>query len=183
MKRISAPIVFAIVLSCTALAFSQTEQGGDIINRRDQARNVFLATPKGVFQNYCAHCHGETGRGDGRFWTSGLSPAPTDLSATELDQAALVKFITQGSQTFGRSNFCPPWGRTISSQNITRLSRYLLSLSGEMAGVAPEPPAASELAPEPVPWLMALIVLAEIVTIAALMRRVRMRRAIRRIQS
>lgn len=177
MKKTSARIVFAILMTCTALAFSQTVQNGGIINRREQARGAFLATPQGVYQNYCAHCHGENGRGGGRLWASDLSPAPADLTATELDHEALALFIAEGSQAAGRSNLCPPWGRTISSQNITRLTRYILSLSGEIPVEPPKPPAASESPQEPVPWSVVLIVIAEILTIGVLMRRIRMCKA------
>ena len=109
------------------------------------ALGVLLATQDGVYQKYCAHCHGEDGHGDGRFWTSDLSPKPSDLTATTLDQEALVGFITDGSSASGRSALCPPWGNTISSQNVERLSWYILAMQGEPSVAAPGLPRPSAI--------------------------------------
>ena len=41
--------------------------------------NPHVAEGRGLFQYYCAHCHGASGRGDG-FNTKYLDPHPRDLT-------------------------------------------------------------------------------------------------------
>lgn len=166
-------VAFALVAMGTTAAFSQTVESDGIIDRRDQARRAYLATQDGVYQKYCAHCHGEDGHGDGRFWTNDLSPKPSDLTTTTLDQEALVGFITDGSSASGRSALCPPWGNTISSQNVERLSWYILAMQGEPSVAAPGPPATlgSSGASAPVPWILAILV--EILAIGVLVKRLK----------
>lgn len=132
----------------------------EFINRRRQVQGAALMTREGLYAHYCAHCHGEQGKGGGRLWTTGESrPALSDLGATQLDQAALVKFITEGSAASGRSNFCPPWGQAISPPNVQRLARHIVSLSGTEE---PPPPAEPQLAEEPFPWGLLGLILAEV---------------------
>ncbi len=164
-------VVFAIFLAWCA---SHLAQGQELIERREQARAAFLASPEGIYGHYCAHCHGEGGVGNGRLWATELSPKPTDLTASDLDEAALVKFITQGSAALGKSSFCPPWGRTISAANIERLALYIRSLRGEATLPASAPAAsaaAREPAGDPFPWKLAGVVLAELLVLGWLFRR------------
>ena len=133
----------------------------EFINRRRQVQGAALTTREGLYLHYCAHCHGEQGKADGRLWTTGESrPALTDLSTTQLDQAALVKFITEGSAASGRSNFCPPWGKTISPPNVQRLARHI----GSLGGTKEPPPPRMEIQPAsaPFPWDLLGLILAEI---------------------
>lgn len=183
MKTLSGHIIFALVMSFTALAFPQTAGNEGIINRRDQARGAFLSVPHEVFQHYCAHCHGESGQGEGRLWASELSPKPADLTASELDKEALIKFISQGSEASGYTNLCPPWGRTISSQNITRLAQHIFALRGGEAAPLSSPQIHSESANEPTPWLLISVVMAEIVIVWLLMKRRKVPRTARDIHA
>ncbi len=169
MKRLLRYMSIAIVMCYGTLAFPQGGVGEQVINRRDQASGAFLATPQGMYQHYCAHCHGEDGKGGGRLWTSELSPTPTDLTATGLDETALAKFIDEGSAASGRSNLCPPWGNTISRQNIKRLSMHILSLNGER--VAAEPQAPLESPGDSAPWFWILLVIVEVLAIGLLFTR------------
>ncbi len=159
----------------------------EFINRRRQVQGAALTTREGLYLHYCAHCHGEQGKGDGRLWTTGPSrpaSANLDLSTTQRDQAALVKFITEGSAASGGSNFCPPWGRTISPPNVQRLARYIGLLGGTASpaaggtaspaaggtaspaagGTAEPPPPQAETQPAgaPFPWDLLGLILAEV---------------------
>ena len=163
-------VVFAIVLTGATRAHSQAAGEAGIINRRDEARRAYLSSPSGVYYQYCAHCHGEDGSGDGRLWVSDLSPKPSDLTATQLDQEALVTFITDGAGASGRSQLCPPWGNTISPQNIERLSMHILSLDGERAAAA-EPQAPLQPPDESVPWFWILVLTVEVFAIGVLSMR------------
>ncbi len=154
-----------------ALIMAPGAEGQEFVNRRDEARGAFLATGQGIYAHYCAHCHGEDGQGSGRLWATELTPKPADLTATKLDPDALVKFITEGSAASGKSNLCPPWGRTIPPQAVERLALYLLSLRGD----TPSPSSKSLTSPAPphqsFPWLLAIIILVETVLLGWLLRR------------
>lgn len=130
------------------------------IPRRDQSRGAFLATPQGTYGHYCAHCHGDAGKGNGRLWPMDLSPRPPDLTATTLDGNALARFIAEGSAAAGRSSFCPPWGRTISEMERDRLVRHLAALAGRSTEPTPQNESAAGQPPEgfPWPWVCALVV-------------------------
>jgi mono/diheme cytochrome c family protein len=84
---------------------------------------------KHVFLQYCATCHGDEGRGDGQN-ASNLVPPPPDLTAsTNTRDAALVRrAIAEGSAAVGRSSLSPPWGRSLSPQEIDYLVAYCQSL-------------------------------------------------------
>ncbi|MCH7908022.1 MAG: cytochrome c [Candidatus Hydrogenedentes bacterium] len=173
MKRLQRYMGIAIVMCYASLAFPQDRMREQVINRREQASGAFLATPQGTYQHYCAHCHGEDAKGGGRLWTSELSPTPTDLTATSLDETALAKFIDEGSAAAGRSNLCPPWGNTISTPDITRLTRHLLSLNGKTTASPPAPTASLQSRHETFPFNLLAILIAETLIIAAILRRIR----------
>lgn len=131
----------------------------ELINRRDQVRGAFLATPSGIYGHYCAHCHGDNAKGGGRLWATELSPSPPDLTTLETDKENLLAIIRNGSGAQGKSNLCPPWGRTISPANVERLAQYILSLRSETS--APEPAIPVEPVREAFPWLLVTIALGE----------------------
>ncbi len=163
LARLETIMVLALLV---APAEGQTPAGEEFINRREEARDAFLATPAGIYLHYCAHCHGDNGTGGGRLWSTGLSPTPADLTATQLDQAALVEFITKGSAASGgESSFCPPWGRTISAPNVQRIARHIVSLSGSPPPrTQEEETQASELKTPSAgtPWKLLGVIVAEI---------------------
>lgn len=85
---------------------------------------------KGLFAHYCATCHGDEGRGDGQN-ASNLTPPPPDLtvSSNTADPVLLRKVIAEGSAAVGGSPLSPPWGRSLSRQDIDYLVAYCLSLA------------------------------------------------------
>ena len=84
---------------------------------------------KHLFLRYCATCHGDEARGDGQN-ASNLNPPPPDLAAANpRDVALLRKVIAEGSAAIGRSPLSPPWGRSLSRQEIEYLVAYCQSLS------------------------------------------------------
>lgn len=149
---------------CLSVLISQGAAGQqDFINRREEARRATLATPQGLYVHYCAHCHGDDATGGGRLWASELSPPPADLTTIAIDRTALVAAIRDGSAAHGKSNLCPPWGRTIALPDIERLASYIASLQSSKTSTAPAaagapPPPARE----PFPWLLAGFLLAEV---------------------
>jgi len=143
--------------------------GGDLIDRRDEARGAFLAGPAGIYHHYCSACHGADGKGGGRLWATEISPPPADLSALEVNKAYLLDAIRKGSGARGKSNLCPPWGRTIPPDKIERLAQYILSLSEQ----SPQPadPEASAAGPvrEASSWPLIGIILAEAIVLGRML--------------
>ena len=145
------------------------------INRRDEARSAFLVSPQGIYGQYCSHCHGEQGRGDGRLWVTELSPKPADLTSLKADKAYVMDAIRNGSAAHDKSNLCPPQGRTISAENIDRLAEYILSLDSQNEPATLTVAAAWE--GEGSPWLLCVVLLAEVALLAWMCRSARRRPA------
>ncbi len=164
-----ATFALALVLFC-----AQVGHGQDIINRREQARRMTMATPQGVYAHYCAHCHGDDAMGSGRLWPTELSPKPADLTALEQSEDYLIAAIRDGSGVHGKSNLCPPWSRTIPAADIGRLARYIVSLGGDNSEPSATPAEArgspSEPVREPFPWLPSIILFVEIGLVVWLLR-------------
>lgn len=96
--------------------------GGDLTYAESQGRRLFA--------HYCATCHGDEGKGDGQN-ASNLTPPPPDLSVRKnvADAAVLRKVIAEGSAAVGRSALSPPWGRSLSRQEIDYLVAYCQALA------------------------------------------------------
>ncbi|MEK7685042.1 MAG: cytochrome c [Verrucomicrobiota bacterium] len=135
--------------------------GWPLIPRGEQARQDFLASPKGIYLHYCAHCHGDDGKGEGRLWSTELSPKPADLTVLRADKGTLLKGIRDGPPAVAKPNLCPPWGRTIPPDKIERLAQYLLSLAGQSQTPSVRPAASAGVVAQPVPWLLLVLIPAE----------------------
>ena len=98
----------------------------DAIRAEEREGNLTYAESQGrsLFIHYCATCHGDTARGDGQN-ASNLNPPPPDMTAAKAKDAAFIRrVITEGSAAVGRSPLSPPWGRSLSPQQIDYLVAY-----------------------------------------------------------
>jgi mono/diheme cytochrome c family protein len=101
-------------------AIRAEEREGNLTYVESQGRRLFI--------HYCATCHGDDARGDGQN-ASNLSPAPPDMTATASQDPALIRrVIAEGSAAVGRSPLSPPWGRSLSQQQIDYLVAYCQSI-------------------------------------------------------
>lgn len=85
------------------------------------------------YQNYCAQCHGTMGTGQGINETAGgLSVSPrSHINAEEMSKLSdedLRLGIAEGGDALQKSGLMPPWGKTLSSENIDELVIYLRKL-------------------------------------------------------
>jgi mono/diheme cytochrome c family protein len=91
-----------------------------------------LRLGRATFQHYCQTCHGETGAGDG-FNAFNLDPRPRDLSDPAFQKkktdAELTDAIQRGGAGVGLSAMMPPWGRTLSPEQVEQVVLYLRSLA------------------------------------------------------
>ncbi len=90
-----------------------------------------LRLGRATYMHYCQTCHGETGAGDG-FNAFNLDPHPRDLSdpafQNKKTDADLADVITRGGAGVGLSSLMPPWGRTLSGEEIDQAILYVRTL-------------------------------------------------------
>ncbi|NWJ41994.1 MAG: cytochrome c [Geothrix sp.] len=90
-----------------------------------------LRLGKQVFQHYCLTCHGETGAGDG-FNAFNVEPHPRDLGDPALQKAKtdadLKDTVRRGGVGVGLSPMMPPWGKTLTPDQIDQVVGYLRTL-------------------------------------------------------
>jgi mono/diheme cytochrome c family protein len=98
----------------------------------EQAAGLTYAQGQGkhLFDQDCATCHGDGGKGDGQN-SSNLTPAVPDLTVSKnlADAAYVRRIIAEGSAAVGRSPLSPPWGRSLSPQEIEYLTLYCRALA------------------------------------------------------
>jgi len=104
----------------------------EALRAEDQAAGLNYAQGEGrqLFSRYCASCHGDEGKGDGEN-SSNLNPPVPDLTAAQSgeDAALIRRVIAEGSAAVGRSPLSPPWGRSLSPQEIEYLTLYCRGLT------------------------------------------------------
>lgn len=97
----------------------------DALRAEEREGNLTYVESQGkrLFAQYCSTCHGDDGHGDGQN-ASNLNPAPPDLTTAKRDPAIIRRVIAEGSAAVGRSPLSPPWGRSLSQQEIEYLVAY-----------------------------------------------------------
>jgi len=106
----------------------------DALRADEQAASLSYAQGQGkhLFGQYCATCHGDEGKGDGQN-ASNLDPQVPDLTTSRnlADAAYVRRVIAEGSAAVGRSPLSPPWGRSLSPQEIEYLTLYCRGLAAK----------------------------------------------------
>jgi mono/diheme cytochrome c family protein len=89
---------------------------------------------RSVYDHYCQGCHGETGSGDG-FNAFNLDPHPQDLTTpafqSKKTDADLEDVIRRGGTGVGLSALMPPYGRTLTPDQISGAVLFLRTLRKE----------------------------------------------------
>jgi len=105
-----------------------------------------------LYKEYCAQCHGLTGKGDGPA-ASGLEPKPAihaNMPFEKLPIDYLYNVINHGGPAIGKSPNMPYWGLTIGQQGVADVIAYLKATfkgvpetvgaqSGEGTGICVQP--------------------------------------------
>ncbi|MBX3332005.1 MAG: c-type cytochrome [Nitrospira sp.] len=89
--------------------------------------NASVERGKGLYKEYCAQCHGFTGKGDGPA-ASGLEPKPAihaNIPFEKLPMEYLYNVINHGGPAVGKSPNMPYWGLTIGQQGVADVIAYL----------------------------------------------------------
>ncbi|MHB8482997.1 MAG: c-type cytochrome [Nitrospiria bacterium] len=106
-----------------------------------KAKSVGGDSSKGniLFNHFCASCHGVTGKGNG-INAVNLDPSPADLTSSgmaKLTDGEIFEIIEKGGAAGGLSILMPPWGKTLSRDQIGHLVAYIRALSGESRAAEP----------------------------------------------
>jgi len=82
-----------------------------------------------VFKFYCAQCHGLTGKGDGPNVTKDFPVSPRNFTSAKemnkLSNADLRNVILDGGPAVDKSPMMPPWGKTLTKDEVDGLIKYL----------------------------------------------------------
>ena len=85
-----------------------------------------------MFVQYCASCHGESGKGDGPGGAN-LSIKPQDLTVGEvmnpLTNEFLHRAISDGPQSVGLSSLMPPFKPQLGDRQIDEIIRYIRTMA------------------------------------------------------
>ncbi|NTV91856.1 MAG: cytochrome c [Chlorobiaceae bacterium] len=88
---------------------------------------------KRLYVHYCSVCHGESGDGAGQYY--GLTPTPANFTdkafMKTLSDERLLKAISDGSVSVGKSNMCPPWGKSFEQEELEFIVAYIKTFSGQ----------------------------------------------------
>lgn len=87
---------------------------------------------KALFTQYCASCHGPSGKGDAPA-AAALNPKPKDLTAKAymagLKDQHLFDLIQKGGAAVGKSPLIPPFGSQLKDQDIRDVIAFVRTLS------------------------------------------------------
>ncbi|HEU4684231.1 MAG TPA: c-type cytochrome [Nitrospira sp.] len=120
--------------------------------------NASVDRGRGLYKEYCAQCHGFTGKGDGPA-ASGLEPKPAvhaNIPFEKLPIDYLYNVINHGGAAMGKSPSMPYWGLTIGQQGVADVIAYLKATFKGAPEVAAAPDGApSGVCPQPRKTVMA----------------------------
>lgn len=136
-KRIGSFVFLLVFYSVFGLPFSALGAPADKPGKKEEPS--FQGDPqqgKHLFRNYCAVCHGISLKGNG-INADNLDPHPADLTGKEvagLSNEEIYEVIEKGGAAVELSAYMPPWGKTLSREQIHHLISYIRTFSSGKAG-------------------------------------------------
>jgi cytochrome c len=92
---------------------------------------------RGLYEYYCAICHGKTGKGDG-FNSYNLNRPPmnfTDIAQmASLPDSRIKRVILAGGAVLGLSPQMPAWGGVLTERDASDLSAFIRTLAIQDGG-------------------------------------------------
>jgi cytochrome c oxidase cbb3-type subunit 3 len=86
---------------------------------------------KKLYGQFCASCHGQSGKGDGPA-SAALNPKPRDHTdkdyMSKLSDDDMLKVIKNGGASIGKSPLMPPWGSSLKDDQIQDVIAYIRTL-------------------------------------------------------
>jgi len=100
--------------------------GGSLL--ADAAGKGDPAKGKEKYNQICASCHGQGGKGDGPA-AAALDPKPRNLSdpkyVSTISDEQIFKTVKEGGAAVGKSPLMPAWGSVLSDNDIWNVIAYL----------------------------------------------------------
>ena len=91
--------------------------------------NLLAADAEQLFNFYCAQCHGFEGKGDGPNVNDHFATNPRDFTDSakmqKLTDADIRNVIMDGGAALDKSELMPPWGKTLTKEDINALVDHL----------------------------------------------------------
>ncbi|MFQ5912457.1 MAG: c-type cytochrome [Nitrospinota bacterium] len=115
--------LFSLAAAAVALALTASQAA---------AQKADVQAGKQKYLQFCASCHGTTGKGDGPA-AAALDPKPRDHTDAKymknLKDEEIFKIIKEGGPAVGKSPLMPPWGGALSDQDIRNISAHIRTLT------------------------------------------------------
>lgn len=126
-------LTFILILLLTLNFAGCKEKSENHEKDQVQKEDFSIRDSRRLYVHYCSPCHGVSGDGFGQYLAYGLEPSPPDFTAPgffeERSDKILFLTISEGTVSIGKSNLCPPWGRTFRKEEISFLVGYVKHLN------------------------------------------------------
>ncbi len=133
MNRRMRILSFIIILLLSLNFAGCQERSESHENNHVRKENFSVREGKRLFIHYCSPCHGESGDGFGQYLAYGLEPKPPDFTSPDFlikrSDTLLLLTISEGSISIGKSNLCPPWGKTFRKEEINFVADHVKYLN------------------------------------------------------
>lgn len=124
--------IFIIALSCQNDSPQREDLALEAAKEFFRVTDVTVEDSKRMYLHYCSVCHGAEGKGDG-FNAYNLDPKPKNFTdstfLSKANSAYVIEVIKGGGQAVDLSAMMPPYGRTLTAEEIEKLAEYVLFLS------------------------------------------------------
>lgn len=121
-----------LIFFCTPLWAGGSDAA--LSKKTRQTSNFLSERGRPLFLQYCAHCHGNNGEGDG-FNAEFLDKEPAELSDRDFlgkkTNNQIYRIIYKGGAGVKKSHLMPVFGATLSEEEIWSLVAYARKLSGD----------------------------------------------------
>ena len=127
-----------IILFTFNVGFLLTASGESSFPTKLNASSETLEKGKFLFLKYCAHCHGNRGGGDG-FNAEYIDKDPAELSDPKFlakrSNEKLFRVISVGGAKVKKSHLMPPFGHTLSEEEIWALVTFIRYLGNDKSSM------------------------------------------------